>query len=103
MRKCLNGEFGTQVYELDLIQLYPQRDDLDAFLRRWSEFAASDPSLADVCFLEGDKLRYFTESFVSPQVDARPPLLILLGNPAPHSVASGICFAHEGKGKEHRF
>lgn len=59
--------------------------------------------MRDVCYIEGDNLKYMTESFVSPKVDQRTPLLIMLGNPASHSVASGICFAYEGKNKEHRF
>jgi hypothetical protein len=68
-----------------------------AFHARFNKFVDSDATMKEVVFLEDDKLRYFSESFVSPKVDARLPLLILLGNPAPHSVLSGICFAYEGK------
>ena len=35
--------------------------------------------------------------------DNRPPLLLVLGNPASHSVANRMFFSFEGNGNEHRF
>ena len=100
---CLKGEFGRREFQIDLKRLYTQIHKLEAFHSRWDEFIKSDSTMRDVCYIEGDNLKYMTESFVSPKVDQRTPLLIMLGNPASHSVASGICFAYEGKNKEHRF
>jgi len=48
-------------------------------------------------------LKYSSEVFVSDKMDNRPPLLLLLGNPASHSVDAGMCFAFERGGQEHRF
>jgi hypothetical protein len=53
--------------------------------------------------LRGNTLKYLSEVFVSDKIDNRPPLLLLLGNPASHSVAAGMCLAYEGDGQEHRF
>jgi hypothetical protein len=57
----------------------------------------------DIFSLQGDVLNYRSEVFVPDKTDNRPPLLLLLGNPASHSVAAGMCFAFEKGGQEHRF
>ena len=74
-----------------------------ALKRRWTEYLGSDPSLTQVVRRVDDKIFYITESLVPADRDNRPSLLLLLGNPAPHSVAAGMCFAFEGSGREHRF
>ncbi len=40
---------------------------------------------------------------IPTKTDKRPPLLLVLGNPATHSVESGMFFSFEGNKKEHRF
>ena len=73
------------------------------FERKWTEYLGSDPSLTQVVRRAGNKIFYSTESLIPAERDNRPPLLLFVGNPAPHSVAAGMCFAFEGSGREHRF
>ena len=95
--------FGIYECRLDLKLLFSAGCNRGRFEKVWPEFLASDPSLPQLCRIEGDQLIYRTESFVPEQRDERPPLLLLLGNPASHSVLSGMCFAFEGNHREHRF
>ena len=94
---------GIQPCELDISLLYSDPDDRARFERNWPEYLRSDPSLTQVVRRAGNKIFYITESLIPAERDNRPPLLLLLGNPAPHSVAAGMCFAFEGSGREHRF
>ena len=50
-----------------------------------------------------DVIIYFSEQLIPNKTDFRPPLLLVLGNPASHSVHAGMFFAFEGNRKEHRF
>ena len=60
--------------------------------------------MKEVAWREGpDQLCFLTESLVPAAVDGRPPVLLLLGNPAPHSVLNGLPFSYEGNEREHRF
>jgi hypothetical protein len=88
----------------DLSMLYPSEIDRRSFEQKWDAFRSSDPDNPKIFTRIGnDKLTYLTESFIPILKDDRPPLLILLGNPASHSVKAGICFAYEGNYREHRF
>jgi hypothetical protein len=95
--------FGIQEFELNLLKLYPVFHERQAFRSRFAEFLKSDSSNESIFSLQGDSLKYRSEVFVSDKIDDRPPLLLLAGNPASHSVAEGICFAFERDGQEHRF
>lgn len=95
--------FGAQTCRLDLAALYPQPEGRDAFERRLEAFLAAEALAREIFTRSGDTLHYTTEVFVSPKLDERPPLLLLLGNPATHSVKAGLCFASEKDGREHRF
>ena len=64
---------------------------------------ASDPANPEIYRLDGDKLIYTTEELIPEKTDHRPPLLLVLGNPASHSVKAGMFFSFEGTGREHRF
>jgi len=44
-----------------------------------------------------------SEQLIPSISDSRPPLLLVFGNPASHSVKEGMFFSFEGNGKEHRF
>ncbi len=95
--------FGAQKFQLDLRELFPSADERRDFHNRFEDFFKSDPSNRKVIDLQGDLLSYCSEVFVSDRIDSRPPLLLLLGNPACHSVAEGVCFAYEKGDHEHRF
>jgi hypothetical protein len=95
--------FGIQDYEVDLLELYPSRKERQDFFTRLDEFLKSDSTHKDIISLQGDILKYRSEIFISDKIDNRPPLLLLLGNPASHSVAAGMCFAFEKSNQDHRF
>lgn len=95
--------FGIQECELNLVDLYPTPDERMDFRARFDEFWNSDTANQSIFSLQGNLLKYRSEVFISEKIDHRPPLLLLLGNPASHSVAAGICFAFEKSGQEHRF
>lgn len=103
MLTCEDKIFGIQECELDLAALYPTPAARRAFHARFETFLHSDATHPQLFSLHADKLSYCTEVFVSPNRDDRPPLLLLLGNPASHSVAAGMCFSFEKDGLEHRF
>jgi hypothetical protein len=98
-----NTTFGIHRCELLLSALYPTSGDLHNFHIRFKQFIDSDSTNRNIFYLEDDRLIYFTETFISDQEDDRPPVLLLLGNPASHSIDAGMCFSFEGDGKEHRF
>jgi hypothetical protein len=95
---------GIHRYGLNLQTLYRDRADRRRFEHRWCDFAASDPDHADLFRRDDDMLIYPTESFLTRNVDTRPSVLLVLGNPASQSVRAGMCFAFErGSQYEHRF
>ena len=95
---------GNSRYRLDLGELYLDSETLARFKARWDEFVASSADHESLFTREADSIVYLTESFVPREQDGRTPVLLVLGNPASHSVRAGMCFALEkGKHTEHRF
>lgn len=94
---------GNITCTLDLTALYPDAKTLDAFNKRWAEFLKADESHAQVLTRKGDVITYPHKSWIPEKANGKSSLLLLFGNPAPHSVAKDIYFAYEGKGTEHRF
>jgi len=95
---------GIDRYRLDLGELYPDGKARARFEAHWQEFAASTADHDDLFMREADSIVYRTESFLPREQDGRTPVLLILGNPASHSVRAGMCFAFEkGKHTEHRF
>lgn len=91
----------------ELYRKYPKR--LEEFEEKLNCFLKSDCFNSKVIHKDSLKdgwLKYETECIV-PRRSGSPkvPLLLLLGNPASHSVFTGMPFAFEGKTKriEHRF
>lgn len=107
MLSFTNERLGIDKGVLDLSLLYPGPGDRNRFEDRWRSFVA-EQSMNGVAWREGaNQLCFLTESVVPTIVDDRPPLLIVLGNPAPHSVRSELPFSFEGpegeRAREHRF
>lgn len=95
---------GIQEGRLDLDLIFSDKSNRRRFERKWSEFYASDSRHSDIFLREGnDILVFLTESLIPLKSDGRPSVLMLLGNPATHSVFSGMCFSFEGANREHRF
>ena len=95
---------GICRYRLDLPELYPDSEARVRFEARWQEFVESSADHDDLFRREADSIVYRTESLLPREHDGRPPVLLVLGNPASHSVRAGMCFPFEkGHQTEHRF
>jgi hypothetical protein len=90
---------------IDLKQLFPatKKRERERFEKKWEAFLESDSCNRDIFKREGDYLIYQSEQLIPTKVDNTPPLLLVLGNPASHSVKEGMFFSFEGNKKEHRF
>jgi hypothetical protein len=91
--------------EIDLQKLFPATapKERDRFDNKWNDFLDSDRCNKDIFELEGDLLRYQSEQLIPSNSNDRTPLLLVLGNPASHSVKAGMFFALEKNKKYHRF
>jgi hypothetical protein len=91
--------------KIDLKQLFPatKKREKERFEKKWNAFVESDPCNNEIFERKVDLLKYQSEQLIPTKVDNRPPLLLVLGNPASHSVKEGMFFSFEGDKKEHRF
>ena len=97
-----NPKHGIQEMVLNPKLLYPNLEERRQFEARFSEFLMVDDCLKTIQYEKGI-ITYKTESVIPSMTDARPPLLLLFGNPAPESVNNGCFFAGEKNRPEHRF
>lgn len=88
---------------MDIQKLYPDPKEQGEFKDRLCQFLDSDEDNRKVTNLEGELLIYLTECIIPNKRDKLIPLLLLLGNPASHSVLSEMFFSYEGNGRDHRF
>jgi len=86
-----------------LKKLLPAPEQRERFNKKWEDFLESDRHNNEIFELEGDVLKYQSEQLIPSKPDDRPSLLLVLGNPASHSVKEGMFFSFEGNKKEHRF
>jgi len=91
------------LFEIDLKKLLPAPIQRERFNNKWNDFLVSDTCNKDLFDLKGDRLKYQSEQLIPSKPDDRPSLLLVLGNPASHSVKEGMFFSFEGNKKEHRF
>lgn len=103
MLTCKPSEPGRLECKIDLTQLLETETEYKNFTRRWPEFLKSDPYNDKVYQLKDNSLCYYSEELIPEETNDRPPLLLLLGNPASHSVDSRMFFAFEKNADEHRF
>ena len=89
--------------EIDLKKLFPAPKERDRFDNNWNDFRDSDLCNKEIFERKGDRLKYQSEHLIPSKSNDRPPLLLVLGNPASHSVKAGMFFALEKGKKEHRF
>jgi len=89
--------------KIDLKKLLPDKNERKRFEKKWDGFFETDPCNKEIFEREGDYLIYKSEQLIPSKLDDRPPLLLVLGNPASHSVKEGMFFSFEGDKKEHRF
>ena len=89
--------------KLDLHRLYSEHNELKKFQSKFSSFLKADLFNQKIYQLQKLKLIYLSEQLIPIKKDKRPPLLLIFGNPASHSVDAGMFFSFESNGKEHRF
>lgn len=83
-------------------ELYQRDADKQAFLKRLDAFTEADPAAEKIIRVSDFGINYSSESYVPPTVDPnKANLVLVLGNPAPESVAMGAMFAYENHGKRH--
>jgi len=87
---------------IDLIELLPTDGEKKNFNDKWHIFIKSDNANKDIYERKGNHLIYQSEQLIPSKKDHRPALLLVFGNPASHSVKSGMFFAFKGNGKENR-
>ena len=94
---------------INLSKLVPSHE-FDSFKRnfqlKWQSFIESsvkyNPNIYELN-KEKQILTYKSEQLVPTKTDNRPPILLVLGNPASHSVENGMFFSFEKDKKKHRF
>ena len=89
--------------EIDLQKIFLTEKERKRFETNWPAFLASDPCNGNIYERKGNKLFYTSEQLIPREKSNRTPLLLVLGNPASISIAGGMFFAFDAKGKEHRF
>ena len=89
--------------KIDLKKLLPVPKQRERFNKKWKDFFESDSCNKEIFEIKGDRLKYQSEQLIPTEVNNKPPLLLVLGNPASHSVKEGMFFSFEGNKKEHRF
>jgi hypothetical protein len=87
---------------IDLDDLLQSDSERNRFNSKWQDFHANNVN-RDIYRREANRLIYYSEQLIPKKRSRRIPILLVLGNPASHSVKSGMFFAHEGKGQDHRF
>lgn len=77
---------------------------LSAFSERFKVISSQDPSFLDICSLRNGILRYESETLLPAYTDgSKPRVLLVLGNPAIHSVKNGMFFYSKINGDRHGF
>jgi hypothetical protein len=88
---------------IDLDQLLLTDAERRRFDENWDAFLASDPCNQKIFKRDKRCLQYESEQLIPKKKGKRPSLLLVLGNPASHSVHAGMFFSFERNNKEHRF
>lgn len=101
--KDIHGKPSIQEVSLNIQKLYSTQEERKKFKERLCLFLKSDSYNSRIIKLQDERLIYRTECIIPEKTDSRFPLLLLLGNPASHSVHSEMFFSFESNGREHRF
>lgn len=96
------GRDGKDRGIIQLDNLFRSNQDRTLFESKWQSFLSSDSANAHVLSRSANALVYRTESIIPSFCGSKPSLLLLFGNPAPHSVKAGVMFSSERTNREHR-
>jgi len=93
---------ALQQVNFDITQIYQDEYERTLFEERFRTFLDGGDLHAGLFHRHNDNIiSYRTECILPTGQDSRPPLLLVFGNPASHSVAAGMFFSYEGNGREH--
>lgn len=95
------GEIENGQYKVtaDLSALFENPDDLNNFKDNFKQIKDND--FQEICTLEGNSLTYTSETLLPEKYDtAKPRVLLVLGNPATHSIKNGMFFFSKNDGKK---
>ena len=84
-------------------ELFKSSKEKESFLGKINDFLHSDKTNEEIYTVTEKYIEYKTEQLIPDKRDNRPQLLLILGNPASHSINSGMFFASESNKSEHRF
>lgn len=95
-------ERGKLDVRLDLAMLYDQGRDRDEFERKYAVFSDLEENRGIVKERGENHLIYHSEQIIphTQKPNDRPSVLLVFGNPASHSVTSGMFFSYQGRNKE---
>ena len=79
--------------EIDLRVLFEGKDERARFDGKWKEFIASDHDNKKIFRKRNNKLIYRSEQLIPTKKNKCPPLFLVFGNPATHSVEKGMFFS----------
>ena len=89
--------------KIDLDRLFETEKERERFDIKWKDFIASDPDNKKVYKKNGNILSYKSEQLIPTKTNKHPSLLLVLGNPATHSVESGMFFSFKSNKNEPQF
>jgi hypothetical protein len=96
----LNGQYEVTI---DLSKWLPQYELL-SFIQAFQRIGPEDKYFSDICSLNGSVLKYKSESLFPDKYDQqKKKVMIVLGNPATHSVAGGMFFYSRSNEDRHQF
>lgn len=89
--------------ELNLRMLYRTGREREDFEERFHDFIDCDADAVLIYELDKHRLRYRSENLIPDKKDGKTPILLILGNPASHSITSGMFFSSRKDEPENRF
>ena len=98
----VDGQYHVRMY----LDEWMQEEEISLFQECYKKICQEDNYFKDVCFLDGHILEYHSESLfpTSGKIDSKKKkVMIILGNPATHSVANGMFFYSKVNGDGHPF
>ena len=100
-------KFNTNNYtvEMDLNNAVfgLSKKQISVFEERLNKIGSNDPDFFDICSFRDGILRYESETLLPAKMDgSKQKVLLVLGNPAIHSVKMGMFFYSKGNGSRHQ-
>lgn len=94
------GQFACKI---SIDELFESTKEKEKFFKKLPKFLNSDYRNQQVYQVDDRFIKYNSEELIPNIRNNRQALLLILGNPASHSIIEGMFFAFEGNKKEHRF